>query len=63
MNYRIRFRTPENTREDEVVVEANSPNEALIKFRCTHERRTVGRLKESCVTSVSSDAVPDDQLW
>jgi hypothetical protein len=35
MNYRIRYRKPGHRAEGETLVEANSPTEAMVKFRCT----------------------------
>ena len=34
MNYRIRYREQDIADENEALIEANSPNEALVKFRC-----------------------------
>ncbi len=34
MTYRIRYRTPGSGGSVEAIVDANSPNEAVVKFRC-----------------------------
>ena len=52
MVYRIRFRA-EDAAEQEVVVEANSPNEAMVKFR--HMHQAGDRAAADQITSVSRD--------
>ena len=57
MVYRIRYRTGE-TGEAEVAVEANSPTEALVKFRYAYGAVSpCGNMPDS-VTSVSPEEVP-----
>ena len=52
MNYRIRYRKPGHTAEAEALVEANSPTEALVKFRCIREPRPGVSHQQEEVTSV-----------
>jgi len=52
MLYRIRYREAQASCESEVVLEANSPTEALVKFR--HTGAAVGHAAQ-LVTSVSAD--------
>lgn len=52
MNYRIRYRRAEGTGEAEEVIEANSPNEALVKFRCTRRDRPEAAPQRDVITSV-----------
>ena len=54
MNYCIRFRQGEGLSEDEIIVEANSPTEAVVKFRCTTETRLRGSARQHEITSVST---------
>jgi len=61
MNYRIRFRQSDRPRDEEVVVEAHTPTEALVKFRCL---RPDGRsMAASTVTSVSPTDLSDSLAW
>jgi hypothetical protein len=39
MVYRIRYRDPGQGPEAEAMVEANSPTEAMVKFRCIYNTR------------------------
>ncbi len=57
MVYRIRYRTGD-AGEAEIAVEANSPNEALVKFRHTQRvDQTPGDMGDS-VTSVCAEEFP-----
>lgn len=55
MNYRIRYRQAGDQRDAETLVEANSPTEALVKFRCTRRFAPDAAAGQEQVTSVSSD--------
>jgi hypothetical protein len=54
MVYRIRYVDPGVCHQAEETVEANSPAEAMVKFRATH-RPFDGRRSEGIVTSVSAE--------
>jgi len=55
MEYRIRYCDPAGSRQAEVVVEAASPTEALVKFCHTCDKREDPvRLRER-VTSISTE--------
>ena len=51
MTYRIRYRKPDARGEAEMVVEAGSPTEAMIKFQCSWDG-PAPRKHEEVVTSV-----------
>jgi len=53
--YRIRYRDTVGRSESEAVVEANSPNEALVKFRHVRSDRDRPGCSRQLVTSVSVD--------
>ena len=55
MVYRIRYHDINESAEAEAQVEANSPSEAMVKFRCIHT--TAGPNAQACemVSSVSGD--------
>jgi len=63
MNFRIRYRQSEGSREDEVVVEANTPTEALVKFRCIREARPYGSSRDHLITSVAPADRSDSVRW
>ncbi len=63
MNYRIRYRQPEGAGELEATVEANSPTEAVVKFRCTREYRPHPAARGDLITSVCPVERPDTVLW
>ena len=52
MTYRIRYRMVAGAAEGEMLVEANSPTEALVKFRCAHGPGRSGAGGQDMVTSV-----------
>ena len=53
MEYRIRYRAADVGDDEEFVVQANSPTEALVKFHHTHpDGEKIGR-SQANVTSVS----------
>lgn len=54
MTYRIRYRTPGKSGDAEMVIEAGSPNEAMVKFQCTWDGGGPGRAEEM-VTSVRAE--------
>lgn len=56
MEYQIRYRDSKESGESTVVVEANSPTEALVKFRHT---RSHGHGKTPVTASVTDDADMD----
>jgi hypothetical protein len=61
--YRIRYRAPDDAEEAEAVIEANSPAEALVKFRhgCDVSRDALAR--QEVVTSVCPDRLGEAPLW
>ena len=61
MVYRIRYRRGE-TQDNEIVVEANSPAEAMIKFRHTRPAQDDCR-GQSRVTSVLAEPRADQSDW
>lgn len=63
MTYRIRYRPEDGTRESEVVVEAHSPTEALVKFRHTQDRPSRPAAMQRRITSVSPESFGDDGEW
>ena len=55
MVYRIRYRGPAAAGESEAAVEANSPNEAMVKFCHIHNGgQDIARMR-GVVTSVNAD--------
>ena len=54
MTYRIRYRKPNGCGEAEMVVEAGSPTEAMVKFQCSWDGRTPAK-HEDIVTSVRAE--------
>jgi len=58
MVYRIRYHDSNQIIETEAVVEANSPAEAMIKFRCIHTTAKPISASSEMVTSVSSEDYP-----
>ena len=58
MVYRIRYRAAQAPHSGEAVVEANSPNEAMVKFRHAPAGRPAGRHPD-VVTSVRAEE-PDE---
>lgn len=62
MMYRIRYRRRDA--DDQVlVVEANSPNEAMVKFQCSSNGGPWGSSMRQEVLSVTPDLVPEAALW
>ena len=49
--------------ELEAMVEANSPTEAVVKFRCTREYRPHPTAEGDVITSVYPVDCPDTVLW
>jgi len=54
MTYRIRYRRPGKSGDAEMVIEAGSPIEAMVKFQCAWDSTTPGRTEEM-VTSVRAE--------
>lgn len=63
MTYRIRYRRPDAAADREIVVEANSPMEAMVKFRCTQQAQTDPDCLYQVVTSVRADDAGQDICW
>jgi len=63
MTYRIRYRRAGEPTELETLVEANSPTEALVKFRCTRQCRPESHPEKDQVTSVSAADHADPAMW
>jgi len=63
MNYRIRYRQAGQDMESETLVEANSPAEAVVKFRCT--RSSASHPDRHCdqVISVSVAEKDHQHVW
>ena len=63
MTYRIRFKQTEGAGEGEIVIEANSPTEAVVKFRCARGQTFHHVMKQEEITSVSDADMPDCMAW
>lgn len=59
MNYRIRYKDSKAA-EAEIVLEANSPTEAMVKFRCMHSEpsREAGDSVTSIVVEDADTLMP-----
>ena len=61
MRYRIRYEQGAERRTTEV--EANSPNEAVVKFQCVRarqpRRRGPARVTSVCVVDMGDDDIPE----
>ena len=62
MNYRIRYRQAKGVGEAEAIVEANSPAEALVKFRCIRAYKPQA-VSQEVITSVQAAEQPDSIRW
>ena len=62
MIYRIRYRAPSQHRLGEVSIEANSPNEALVKFRHLCDQGPRFRSNQEEVFSVSTDPLAEEPV-
>ncbi len=66
MVYRIRYRRQTDRGEGELVLEANSPSEAMLKFQHVHSEPLRSPVAREVVTSVvpeeAEDDVPDDRV-
>lgn len=60
MVYRIRYRRQRGSGEGELVVEANSPSEAMVKFRHVHGEPPRSPVAGGDVTSVVPEATDAD---
>ncbi|HUS48189.1 MAG TPA: hypothetical protein VM098_08715 [Phycisphaerae bacterium] len=63
MVYRIRYKEPKSAAEAEVLVQANSPTEALVKFRHSHSDGIDSPQPKELVTSVYAEYYGDDSPW
>ncbi len=64
MVYRIRYKTTmSQAAENETEVEANTPTEAMVKFRGLQCVSSVDRRQSPAITSVRADTNPDDRSW
>jgi hypothetical protein len=55
MVYRIRYTDPSQAGQAEAMVEANSPTEAMVKFRCIYNTREFSADLPEQVTSVEEE--------
>lgn len=62
MLYRIRYHEESAAREREASVEANSPTEALIKFRYTRQDVDRAGMPRREITSVCAEDFTDDPV-
>ena len=63
MNYRIRYRQAGQDMESEAIVEANSPAEAVVKFRCTRSSVLHPAGHQDQVMSVSAAEKDRQHAW
>jgi hypothetical protein len=63
MIYRIRYKKQRGRGEGELVVEANSPNEAMVKFCHVHNGRLKGDRAREVVTSVTPEDSGGEPAW
>jgi len=63
MVYRIRYKHPEAAAEAEMLVEANSPTEALVKFRHLRDDQTSPPPPAERITSIYAEYYGDDFAW
>ena len=63
MTYRIRYKQARGAGEAEAVIEANSPTEAIVKFRCTRSHAVSHPVHQDVITSVSAADMPDCMNW
>ena len=63
MTYRIRYKMHRESMESEVIVEANSPNEAMVKFRCLSDGKSVVANQHDLITSVSQVERNESGTW
>ena len=61
--YRIRYKEAEGAAEDETLVEANSPNEALVKFRHSHAAEAASATAAELVTSIYAEYYGEKSTW
>ena len=63
MMYRIRYRCNNTSKQAETTVEANSPNEALVKFQHAHKAYSRAGEMPGPVTSVSPEDSREALPW
>jgi len=63
MNYRIRYRQAGQDMESEAIIEANSPAEAVVKFRCTRGSVAHPVGHDDQVISVSAAEKDHQRAW
>lgn len=63
MTYRIRYRKTHSHSEVEAVIEANSPAEAMVKFRCMQGSNHRPSKASGDVTSVTAIDPNDTVIW
>jgi|GEM_PF-4729418 len=65
MNYRIRYNTGRDGREAEAVMEAGSPTEAVVKFRCANlpESSAGGSQTITSVCPADTGDVEAEDAW
>jgi hypothetical protein len=62
MMYRIRYRR-RDVDDQVLLVEANSPNEAMVKFQCSSDREGWGAHVRQEVLSVAPDLLEEAAAW
>ena len=63
MVYRIRYSDDRRQSAGEILVDANSPSEAMIKFHCTNGQQFSSPSVTPKITSVCADNAPRDRDW
>jgi len=63
MVYRIRYRETNSQADDEMTVEAHSPNEAMVKFQHINSDRSGVHRGNPRVTSVQPDMDLSESNW
>ncbi|HAU38580.1 MAG TPA: hypothetical protein DCX07_12795 [Phycisphaerales bacterium] len=63
MTYRIRFLNGRNANQSEMLIEAGSPNEALVKFHCTRGGPEKTTKRREQVTSICPEDLSGDTFW
>ena len=64
MVFKIRYRRQNDGQESEIAIEANSPTEALVKFRHTWGQAQGAAASSESVSSVPpDDAEGDQESW
>jgi len=63
MLYRIRYGSPGQGGDAEIAIEANSPTEAIVKFRHMRSGRAKPGQQQDDVMSVSVDPLDEQFAW